>query len=55
MHCAFPSMDSLEGFVSYHHMAMDALRDLNWQVEEVSWRKKNVDWNQYDLILIRTP
>lgn len=55
MHCAFLSMDSLEGFVSYDHLAMDALRDLEWQVEEVSWRKKDVDWNQYDIVLIRTP
>ena len=55
MHCAFLSMDSLEGYVSYDHLAMDALRQLGWQVKEVSWRKIDVDWNQYDLVLIRTP
>ena len=52
--CAFLSMDSLEGYVSYDHLAMEALRKLGWQVEEVSWRKKHVDWNQYDIVLIRT-
>ncbi len=48
-------MDSLEGFVSYDHLAMDALRKMGWQVEEVSWRQQAVDWNQYDIVLIRTP
>ncbi|MFP4093887.1 MAG: RimK family alpha-L-glutamate ligase [Cyclobacteriaceae bacterium] len=48
-------MDSLEGYVSYDHLAMDALRRLGWQVEEVSWRKKDTDWNRYNIVLIRTP
>jgi hypothetical protein len=53
--CAFLSMDSLEGYVSYDHLAMDALCQYGWQVAEVSWRNCTVDWDQYDVVLIRTP
>lgn len=52
--CAFLSMDSLANFVSYDHLAMDALRGLGWQVEEVSWRNELVEWNAYNLVIIRT-
>ena len=55
LRCVFLSMDSLEGYVSYDHLAMNALRRRGWEVEEISWRKRAVDWNQYDIVLIRTP
>jgi hypothetical protein len=52
---AFLTMDSLEGFVSYDYLVRDILRQRNLQVDEVSWRDPNANWNAYDLVVIRSP
>jgi glutathione synthase/RimK-type ligase-like ATP-grasp enzyme len=52
--CAFLSMDSLEGFFSYDQMLFEPLKAVGWLAEEVSWRKPDVDWNDYDAVVIRT-
>jgi glutathione synthase/RimK-type ligase-like ATP-grasp enzyme len=52
--CAFLSMDSLDDFFSYDHMLFEPLKSAGWLAEEVSWRKPNVDWNEYDVVVIRT-
>jgi glutathione synthase/RimK-type ligase-like ATP-grasp enzyme len=52
--CAFLSMDSLEDFFHYDQMLFDPLRAVGWLAEEVSWRKTDVDWNNYDAVVIRT-
>ena len=53
-HCAFLSMDSLEDFFYYDQMLFEPLKAAGWLVEEVSWRKTDVDWNVYDVVVIRT-
>jgi len=52
--CAFLSMDSLENFFSYDSMLFEPLRAAGWLAEEVSWRRTDVDWNIYDVVVIRT-
>ena len=52
--CAFLSMDSLEDFFSYDQMLFEPLKTVGWLAEEVSWRKPDVDWNNYDAVVIRT-
>jgi glutathione synthase/RimK-type ligase-like ATP-grasp enzyme len=52
---AFLSMDSLDEFVSYDQLVIDCLKDLGIQAVEVSWRAANPDWDQYELVVIRTP
>lgn len=52
--CAFLSMDSLEDFFSYDSMLFEPLKAAGWLAEEVSWRKTDVDWNEYDVVVIRT-
>jgi len=52
--CAFLSMDSLEDFFSYDTMLFEPLKKVGWLAEEVSWRKTDVDWNVYDVVVIRT-
>lgn len=54
--CAFLSMDSesLRDFFSYDTMLFEPLKKVGWLAEEVSWRKSNVDWNSYDVVVIRT-
>ncbi|KXI29741.1 ATP-grasp domain-containing protein [Paraglaciecola hydrolytica] len=52
--CAFLSMDSLENFFAYDDMAFEPLQKLGWQAEHVSWRKPDVDWSNYDVVVIRS-
>ena len=52
--CCFLSMDSLDGYVSDDELAIPALNDLGWDVNTVSWRNRSVDWNEFDVTVIRT-
>ncbi|MFT4994250.1 MAG: glutathione synthase/RimK-type ligase-like ATP-grasp enzyme [Paraglaciecola sp.] len=52
--CAFLSMDSLEDFFAYDDMLFAPLARLGWQAEEVSWRKEGLDWDSYDVVVIRS-
>lgn len=48
-------MDSLVNYVSDDELAIPFLNELGWQVETISWRKKAVDWNDFEAVIIRTP
>ena len=52
---AFLTMDSLEGFVSYDYLVRDILQQRGLRVDEVSWRDPQADWDQYMLVVIRSP
>ena len=52
---AFLSMDSLEQFVCYDYLVRDVLIQNGVDVQEVSWRCTSVDWNDFDLVVIRSP
>ena len=52
--CAFLSMDSLENFYAYDDMAFEPLKKQGWLAEHVSWRKPDVDWSHYDVVVIRS-
>lgn len=47
-------MDDLSGYVSDDELAIAPLNALGWQVESVSWRDVSVDWDRFDMIVIRT-
>lgn len=47
-------MDNLDGFFVYDYMLFAPLKAYGWDVEEVSWRKTDVDWNQYDVVVVRS-
>lgn len=53
--CAFLSMDDLKAFECYDHLLFHPLAKLGWKAEEVSWRDKQVDWNQFEAVIIRSP
>jgi hypothetical protein len=48
-------MDSLEGYVSDDELAIPALTELGWDVSTISWRDPSVDWNDFEITVIRTP
>ena len=53
-HVAFLTMDSLEAFVAYDHLAVEPLRARGWAVTDVPWRAET-DWSRFEAVVIRTP
>ncbi len=52
---AFLTMDSMEGFFAYDHLTVQPLAQRNISVQDVSWRQHDVQWNTFDLVVIRSP
>ena len=52
--CAFLTLDDPTDFVIDDDLTLPAMAEAGWQVDSVSWRAE-VDWNQWDAVLIRTP
>lgn len=53
--CAYLTMDDLSAFVSDADLSIPPLEGLGWQVETVSWRRRNADWDAFDMVYIATP
>lgn len=49
------TMDCLDDFEAYDHLLDQPLLDLGWQTHLVSWKQERVNWNDFDVVLIRTP
>jgi len=52
--CAILTMDKLDDFVDYDKILDQPMAGLGWDVEHVSWRKENINWNQYQAVIIRS-
>jgi len=52
--CAFLTLDETGDFVIDDEHAIEPLRDLGWQVSTLSWRQRQRDWGDFDLIIIRS-
>jgi glutathione synthase/RimK-type ligase-like ATP-grasp enzyme len=48
-------MDSLAGYTSDDDLAVAPLAELGWNVATVSWRDRMVDWNDFEIVVVRTP
>jgi hypothetical protein len=48
-------MDSLDDFVSYDALVADCLAARGVEVDNVSWRSRTVNWDDYDMVIIRSP
>ena len=53
--CAILSMDSLEDFEAYDDLLIEPMAAQGWQLTFVSWRAKDVNWDDFDVVLIRSP
>lgn len=53
--CCFLSMDDLGHYVADDELAVPPLGELGWDVQTISWRDKTVDWNDFEIVVIRTP
>tara|TARA_R110002012_G_scaffold321590_1_gene550000 strand:- start:376 stop:1245 length:870 start_codon:yes stop_codon:yes gene_type:complete len=52
--CAFLSTDNLEGYFVYDELLYEPLKQVGWQVEAVSWHNSTVDWNSFDVVVVRS-
>ncbi len=52
---AFLTMDSLDGFVSYDALVANILAARGIIVENVSWRSSKTNWDDYEMVIIRSP
>ena len=53
--CAYLTMDDLSAFVSDADLSIPPLAALGWEVEAVSWRAPDADWDAFDMVYIATP
>lgn len=47
-------MDSLEDFECYDQLLFDPFERRGWQAEEISWHETDVDWDEFDAVIIRS-
>lgn len=52
--CAFLSTDHLEDFFVYDDLVKPFLEQRGWCVEDVSWHNNTIDFNTYDLVVVRS-
>ncbi|APE04507.1 hypothetical protein BM528_00890 [Alteromonas sp. RW2A1] len=50
----FLSTDNLEAFFVYDELLIPYFNELRWSVTTLSWHEKNVDWNQFDYVVVRS-
>ena len=53
--CCFLSMDDMGHYVADDDLAIAPLDDRGWEVSTISWRDTDVDWNEFAIVVIRTP
>ena len=53
--CAYLVMDDPGDFVTDYHLSFDAMAELGWEIDCVSWSDPSYDWDQYDAVYICTP
>ena len=52
--CAFLTTKDLEDFHIYDDLVKPHLAKLGWTVDDVSWHDTDVDYNQFDLVVVRS-
>jgi len=52
--CALLSMDDLGSFVCYDELLLAPMQRYGWHVQTVAWRDPHIDWNSFDLVIIRS-
>jgi len=52
--CAILTMDNLQDFECYDQLLVDPLTQLGWQVDFISWKAKDICWDDYFVVIIRS-
>ena len=48
-------MDDMGHYVADDDLAIAPLNELGWEVSTISWRDADIDWNEFEIVVIRTP
>ncbi len=51
---AFLSTDNLEGFFVYDELLFTPFAQAGWQVDTVSWHRRDVNWDDYEAVIVRS-
>jgi len=49
------SMDDCSDYEVSDHLLIEPLKQLGWHCDTVSWRATDVNWNDYQLVMVRSP
>ena len=52
--CAFLTIDDLTEYVNDDQLALDQLAHNGWDARSISWHSKDVDWDAFDLVIVRS-
>lgn len=52
--CAFLTTENLENYVQDDQLAMHILAQQGWDTQLIPWRDQRVDWDAYDLVIVRS-
>lgn len=52
--CVFLTISNTEGWFIDDDLVHEPLKKLGWQIKNIPWDKET-DWNEYDLVIIRSP
>lgn len=53
--CAILTMDNLSDFECYDYLLDIPMVQLGWKTQLVSWRSKNIKWELFEAVIIRSP
>lgn len=52
--CALLTIENLDGYIFDDDLLLEPLERLGFRVESVPWRATDVDWKQFDAVIVRT-
>jgi len=48
-------MDHLDDYECYDQLLYEPMKRIGWSVDTISWRKEKVNWDAYEVVIIRSP
>ena len=49
---ALLSMDNTKGFFTYDKLLIEPMKSFGWDAEEISWRNENINWDEYNAVIV---
>lgn len=53
--CAFLTISDRAGWFIDDDLVHPELRNRGWEIEDIPWDQRGVDWNRFDVVVIRSP
>lgn len=52
--CAFLTLEDRTGFYIYDHLLFEPLAKLGWSAVEIPWDRQDIEWRNFDAVVIRS-